>query len=67
MRGGSNVRRIPSATDVVAEAIHGAGPNSALTRLPAELLTMISEAYRLLRGPTPAVFAQTNLRALHYG
>jgi hypothetical protein len=43
-------KRVPSTTDVapqqrewVAEAMHGAGPNSAFTRLPAELLTMISE------------------------
>ena len=43
-------RKIPSATDVapqqrdwVTEAMRTAGANSALARLPAEILTMISE------------------------
>ena len=43
-------QRVPSATDVgpqqrewVAEAMHGAGPNSMLSRLPVELLPMIYE------------------------
>ena len=43
-------QRVPSATDVapqqrewVAEAMQGAGASSALTRLPVEILMMISE------------------------
>lgn len=43
-------QRVPSATDVapqqrewVTEAMHSAGADSALARLPVEVLTMISE------------------------
>ena len=43
-------QRVPSATEVapqqrewVAEAMHGAGANSVLAKLPVEILTMISE------------------------